>query len=113
MMESLRQGKVTSDRAASDERLEVKGLVLSQAGDSVAEALVGLLKPGSKEATLENLLTWARADQNGIFLFPTRVPAGEYVVRARAAGYEVHLEDLHLQPDNINLLIHLSATTRH
>jgi S1-C subfamily serine protease len=110
MMESFRQGKAGSDRAASlDDRLEVKGLVLSQAGDSVAEALVGLLKAGSKEATVENLLTWARADQNGVFLFPARVPAGEYVVRARANGYEVHLENLRIQRDNANLLIHLSA----
>ena len=75
----------------------------------MAEALVGLLKAGSKEATVDNLLTWARADQNGIFSFPTRVPAGEYVLRARANGFEVHLEDLRLQRDNTNLLIHLNA----
>jgi len=110
MLATLREGKTDVARSAlADERLEVKGLVLTQTGESVAEALVGLLKPGSKEATVENLLTWARADQNGIFSFPTRVPAGEYVVRARANGYEVHVESLHLQRDNTNLLIHLSA----
>lgn len=110
MMESVRRGNASPDRGASfDERLEVKGLVLSQAGDSVAEALIGLLKPGSKEATVENLLTWARADQNGVFSFPKRVPVGEYVVRARANGYEVHLENLRLQPDNAHLVIHLNA----
>ena len=110
MLATLREGKTDVARSAlADERLEVKGLVVTQTGESIAEALVGLLRPGSKEATVENLLTWARADPNGIFSFPTRVPAGEYVVRARANGYEVHVESLHLQRDNTNLLIHLSA----
>lgn len=111
MLTTLREGKTDVARdALADERLEVKGLVVTQTGESIAEALVGLLKPGSKEATVANLLTWARADPNGIFSFPTRVPAGEYVVRARANGYEVHLENFRLQSDNTNLLIHLSGT---
>lgn len=112
MLATLREGGTDPARSMlADERLEVKGLVTSQTGESVAQALVGLLRAGSKEATVENLLTWARADQNGIFSFPTRVPAGEYVVRARANGFEVHLENLHLQRDNTNLLIHLNATS--
>jgi len=112
MLTTLREGDTDVARSAmSDERLEVKGLVTTETGESVAQALVGLLKAGSKEATVQNLLTWARADQNGIFSFPTRVPAGEYVVRARANGFEVHLENLHLQRDNTNLLIHLSASS--
>jgi S1-C subfamily serine protease len=110
MLTMLREGSPDGSRSTIvDERLEVKGLVTTQTGESVAEALVGLLKAGSKEATVENLLTWARADQNGIFSFPTRVPAGEYVLRARANGFEVHLQDLRLQRDNTNLLIHLNA----
>jgi len=109
MLAALHDGKTNVARSAlDDERFEVKGLVTTQSGESVAKALVGLLKAGSKEATVENLLTWARADDNGVFSFPTRVPAGEYVVRARANGYEVHLENLRLQPDNTHLLIHLT-----
>ena len=112
MLTTLREGDTDVARSAmSDERLEVKGLVTTETGESVAQALVGLLKAGSKEATVQNLLTWARADQNGIFSFPTRVPAGEYVVRARANGFEVHQENLHLQRDNTNLLIHLSVSS--
>jgi len=111
MLTTLREGNADVARSAlTDERLEVKGLVTTETGESVAQALVGLLKAGSKEATVQNLLTWARADQNGIFSFPTRVPAGEYVVRARANGFEVHQADLNLQRDNTNLLIHLSAS---
>lgn len=112
MLSALREGHTDATRSAiADERLEVKGLVTTQTGESIAQALVGLLRAGSKEATVENLLTWARADQNGIFSFPTRVPAGEYVVRARANGFEVHLENLKLQRDNTHLLIHLSASS--
>lgn len=112
MLTMLREGDTDGARSTMvDERLEVKGLVTTQTGESVAEALVGLLKAGSKEATVENLLTWARADQNGIFSFPTRVPAGEYVVRARANGFEVHLQDLHLERNNTNVLIHLNAAS--
>jgi S1-C subfamily serine protease len=111
MLTTLHEGNTDVARSAmADERLEVKGLITTETGESVAQALVGLLKAGSKEATVQNLLTWARADQNGIFSFPTRVPAGEYVVRARANGFEVHQENLHLQRDNTNLLIHLSAS---
>jgi|RhiMethySRZTD1v2_1073278.scaffolds.fasta_scaffold39200_1 S1-C subfamily serine protease len=111
MLATLREGNTDATRSAmADERLEVKGLVTTETGESVGQALVGLLKAGSKEATVQNLLTWARADQNGIFSFPTRIPAGEYVVRARANGFEVHQENLHLQRDNTNLLIHLSAS---
>ena len=110
MLASFREGTADSGKSVvADERLEVKGLVITQTGESIAEALVGLLKPGSAEATVENLLTWARADQNGVFSFPTRVPAGEYVVRARANGYDVHLQNLNLQRENANLLIHLNA----
>jgi len=108
MLATLRDGKANA--SSVDQRFEVKGLVVTQTGESVAKALVGLLKAGSKEATVENLLTWARADDNGVFLFPMRVPAGDYVLRARANGYEVHLENLRLQPDNTNLMIHLSET---
>jgi hypothetical protein len=89
------------------DRFEVKGLVVNRSGDSVAKALVGLLKSGSEEASLENLLTWARADENGIFKFPLAVPPGEYVIRARAKGYDVHLESLKLKPEEPNLVIQL------
>ncbi|MCI0623119.1 MAG: trypsin-like peptidase domain-containing protein [Acidobacteria bacterium] len=101
MLEDARKGQPQA------ERLEVKGLVLSQVGESIGQALVGLLKAGSREASLENLLTWARADQNGIFKFPLPIPPGEYVIRARAAGYETHLETLHLKQQDKNLLIRL------
>lgn len=113
MLKTLGEGETDAARSAlANERHEVKGLVVTQTGESIAKALVGLLKSGSKEATVANLLTWARADENGVFSFPTRVPAGEYVVRARADGYEVHLQDLHLQRDTTNLLIHLNATAQ-
>ena len=47
----------------------------------------------------------------GVCKTTNTIPAGKYVVRARANGFEVQVENLHLQRDKPNLWIHLSAST--
>ncbi|MEW5979664.1 MAG: trypsin-like peptidase domain-containing protein [Acidobacteriota bacterium] len=111
MLEQVQKEGSAEDPTPSQvtERFEVKGLVVDGEGNSIAKALVGLLKAGSEKASIENLLTWARADENGIFQFPLNIPPGEYVIRARADGYSVHLEALQVQHENCRLLLRLDA----
>jgi S1-C subfamily serine protease len=81
-------------------KVEVRGLVQDSNGNSISKVLVGLLKAGSQKATTENLLTWTRADENGVFQFPAAIPPGTYTVRAVVDGYDVYLETLELTIQN-------------
>jgi S1-C subfamily serine protease len=92
------KGQTASNEKVEKEhtRIEIKGLVQDAEGNSVAKALVGLLKAGSQEATVENLLTWTRADESGVFHFPYPIPPGVYTIRARADGYKIYLESIEL-----------------
>ena len=108
MLEAVREGKQTLQASEDQERIQIKGLVVTGSGESVAKALVGLLKPGSEQASVENLLTWARADENGIFNFPLSIPPGEYALRARASGFETYLQNIRLDNENHSLLIRLN-----
>ncbi len=108
LLERWRQGCSSPDACPSQPvRLSIKGMVQNAGGDSIAGALVGLLKPGSTQASVENLLTWSRADANGIFQFPIALPPGPYTFRVRAEGYEIYLQSLLLGPENTHLIIHL------
>ena len=110
ILEQWRQGKTAAHPFVPEpNRLVIKGLVQSTEGASVSGALVGLLKPGSREATVENLLTWSRADENGVFQFPITLPPGPYTFRVRAEGYEIFLQSLPLNPENIHPVIMLRS----
>ena len=94
-------GKTASVGKAEKEhaKIEIRGLIQDTDGNSVAKALVGLLRAGSREATVENLLTWTRADDNGIFRFPIPIPPAVYTIRARADGYQIYLETIELSTE--------------
>jgi len=108
--ELLSQVSGTKEPAAQPPRpvrLEVKGLVQAADGSTVGKALVGLLKAGSREATVENLLTWTRADENGVFILPVSLPPGPYTFRVRADGYEIFLDTVELNEENTHPIIKL------
>ncbi len=92
-------------------RLEVKGEVVGDNGEPIPKALVGLLKAGNHEASLENLLTWTRVDGEGKFQLPATVPPGPYTIRIRADGYEIFVDSIELTPENHHLLVKLKHLT--
>ncbi len=108
MLDQYRSGKLgTLAPLPVPERLEVKGEVVGGKEGPVRRALVGLLKAGSQQATLENLLTWTRADDQGTFQFPVIVPPGKYTLRVRSEGFEVFLQEFEITAENHHLLVKL------
>ena len=108
MLDQFHNGKTGNlGKLIQPQRLEVKGEVVGDKGEPVPKALVGLLKAGSREATLENLLTWTRVDGEGKFQFPATVPAGPYTIRIRADGYEIFIDSIELTTENHHLLVKL------
>ena len=108
MLDQYHNGKAGDlTKISLPQRLEIKGEVLGEKGQPVPKALVGLLKAGSHEATLENLLTWTRVDGEGKFQFPVTVPPGPYTLRVRAEGYEIFVDAVELTADNHQLLLKL------
>ncbi len=108
LLDQWRQGRFSTE-PIPDDLLTIRGLVQNRSGNSVAGALVGLLKPGSTQASVENLLTWSRADENGIFQFPAPVAPGLYTIRVRAEGYEIFLQSFSLNQKNFRPIVRLQA----
>jgi len=73
----------------------IQGLVVSDLGTPVAGALVGLLKFGSKLASQDNLLSYARTDLAGTFRFTTAT--GRYTLRIRSPGYDIRVQSVELK----------------
>ena len=108
MLDQFHSGKSGDlQKLAQPQRLQVIGEVVGDRGEPVTKALVGLLKAGSREASLDNLLTWTRVDEAGKFQFPTAVPPGPYTLRIRAYGYEIFVDSIELTPENHHLLVKL------
>ncbi|HSR66860.1 MAG TPA: trypsin-like peptidase domain-containing protein [Acidobacteriota bacterium] len=85
----------------------LRGRVEGKDGQALPGVLVGLLKPGSRLASLDNLVTWARSDEGGRLVFRDAVRPGRYTVRARAEGFLTYLEDIEIDGFSSDLIIRL------
>jgi len=94
----------SSDTAAG----AIHGAIVSSSGVPLAGALVGLLKFGSKIATQENLLTYARTDDNGKFVL--RTTPGTYTMLTHCAGYETATQSITVT-DAVNVKVALRKKT--
>lgn len=77
--------------------IEVRGFVKSRPdGKPIAGALVGLLLAGESNVTENTLLSWGGTNAAGEFILNKPVPAGRYVLRAKAFGRQVFTSDVEI-----------------
>src|SRR5262249_45603763 len=92
----------------AETQLVVTGIVKSAVdGKPVAGAAVGLMPPGTREASARNILTWGYTDPDERFRLNKVVRPGRYTVQAKTFGYEVFKRDVELSRQNAQLTIEL------
>src|SRR5262249_46685625 len=92
----------------AEAQLIVTGVVKSALdGKPVAGAAVGLLPPGTREASARNILTWGYTDPEGRFRLNRVIRPGRYTVQAKTFGYEIFKRDVELSRQNTQLTIEL------
>jgi S1-C subfamily serine protease len=83
----------------------IQGSVVSDSGAPLADAVIGLLKPGSSVVTQDNLLSYVRTDAKGEFLL--RTAPGAYTLRTHRTGYKIDSQPVTLK-DTLHLKIALT-----
>ncbi|HKG21467.1 MAG TPA: trypsin-like peptidase domain-containing protein [Blastocatellia bacterium] len=83
--------------AAPKQSILIRGIIKSaKDGKPIAGARVGLTPAGSREVSVDNLLSWGGSNGEGAFSLNRPVPAGRYTLIVRAFKYEAYAREIDL-----------------